>query len=85
MALFFIAYDLDKPGQNYKGIHAYLKKLGGERVLESTWVVRSDSSTTKILKAMTEEEGLFDANDRIVVIKEADWSSANTMIAIKDF
>lgn len=84
MALFFIAYDLDKPGQNYKAVHALLKKMGAKRVLESTWALREKSSTTKILKAIAGEDGPFDANDRVIVIEEADWTTYHPITDIKD-
>ena len=84
MAVFFIAYDLDKPGQNYAAVHKLLKKWGAKRVLESTWVVRMDSSASKILESMNGEKDAFDSNDRIVVIEEADWTSHKSMTPIKE-
>ena len=32
MALFLVAYDLDKPKQNYEAVHKQLKKMGAKRL-----------------------------------------------------
>jgi hypothetical protein len=84
MALFFIAYDLDKPGQNYDAVHALLNSWKAQRVLESTWAMKSDLSADQIKKAMRSPRGPVDTNDRLLVVEETDWSYYNLMFDLDD-
>lgn len=79
MTIFLVAYDLDKPKQNYDAVHAKLEELGAERVLESTWMLKSTKSTSQIRDILTDTKGLIDTNDRVIVVKVANWHAANLM------
>jgi hypothetical protein len=67
----FIAYDLDKPGQNYDGVHARIKSLG-------RWY-HAQQSLFYVHTALTPQEAhaavwaVMDSNDRLMVV---DASSA---------
>lgn len=41
MTCLLITYDLNSPGQDYKGLHEAIKGLGHQwlRVLDSTWLI----------------------------------------------
>ena len=43
MAKFYVAYDLDKPGQDYTNLWDELESLGAQRVQDSVWVLVSNS------------------------------------------
>ena len=85
MALFFIAYDLDKPDRNYKAVYSLLEKWGAERILESIWAMKSDSTVQEIRKAMKAPKGPIVANDRLLVVQELHWASFRLMTSINKF
>ena len=65
MALYYISYDLDKPGQDYSDLINRLKQLGAIRILKSDWLLGNDSTNpdqiaNDLLRSL-------DANDRIFV------------------
>lgn len=66
MNKYLITYDLDRPGQDYTDLIAYLRKLGATRVLESVWLLKSNSEHAPLRDAI-KSEGRLDANDRILV------------------
>jgi hypothetical protein len=82
MALFLIAYDLDKPKQNYEILHEQLKKWGAIHVLESTWVVTKDSTAAKIGNDLLTEA--LDDDDRLVVVEVKDGGSYNAKTILRD-
>ncbi|MGY3344704.1 MULTISPECIES: hypothetical protein [unclassified Bradyrhizobium] len=62
----FIAYDLDKPGQNYDAVHARIKSLG-------RWY-HAQQSLFYVHTAMTAQEAhayvgaVIDSNDKLMVV-----------------
>jgi CRISPR/Cas system-associated endoribonuclease Cas2 len=68
MAKFYVAYDLDKPGQNYPELWNELESLGAKRVQDSVWVLASDSSSSDIRDTLQQ---YVDSNDRLLVVKSA--------------
>lgn len=62
----FIAYDLDKPGQNYEGVHERIKSLG-------TWY-HAQQSLFYVHTSMTPQAAhsyvfeVMDRNDRLMVV-----------------
>jgi hypothetical protein len=61
-----IAYDLNKPGQNYEGVHEAIKALGAWwHYLESTWIVATRQSPDAAWSAI---RSVFDDSDRCLVI-----------------
>ena len=63
---YLITYDLDRPGQDYKDLLAYLRQLGATRVLESVWLLKSDAEHGALRDAIR-SNGRLDTNDRILV------------------
>ena len=62
--LHWIAYDLDKPGQDYTDLIARLKELKAVRILKSDWLLEHSASPEEIRKDL---QRFLDANDRIMV------------------
>jgi len=68
MALYWIGYDLDKPGQDYTDLIRRLQQLGAKRILKSDWLLPHNNTTTA---AIRDDLGRFlDANDRILVSEQ---------------
>lgn len=65
MALYWISYDLDKPGQNYTDLITRLKELGASRILLSDWLLAHNNTTPEVIRK--DLETYLDANDRIMV------------------
>jgi CRISPR-associated endonuclease Cas2 len=74
MSKFYVAYDLDKPGQNYQNLWDELDSLGAQRVQDSVWVLKSDNTESEIRDTLKQH---IDQNDRILVVKSggAAWSN----------
>jgi CRISPR/Cas system-associated endoribonuclease Cas2 len=84
MPLFLIAYDLDKPGQNYAAVHEQLEEWGAKRVLESTWMLNTDLTTEEMRDTLTDTKGPFESTDRVVIVRVKIWSSFNAMADIHE-
>ena len=68
MALYWIGYDLDKPGQDYTDLIRRLKELGAKRILKSDWLLPHNKTTPV---AIRDDLGRFlDANDRVLVSEQ---------------
>jgi hypothetical protein len=65
MALYWIGYDLDKPGQDYSDLLARLRALGAVRVLKSDWLLGHNSTTPEQIR--NDLQRFLDSNDRIIV------------------
>jgi len=76
MALFYIAYDLDKPGQDYQNLWDELDSLGAKRVQDSVWALRSDTSAKELRDVLKKH---IDSDDRLLVVQSGDWASRNLM------
>lgn len=80
MAAFLIGYDLNKPAQNYTGLIEAIKRLGNGswwHHLDSTWIIKSQSSAVAIRDALLP---YIDKNDELLVVKltnEAAWWGFN--------
>jgi len=61
-----VAYDLDKPGQDYQKVWDYLRKLGAARIEDSLWLLWSYSSAFEIAQDLL-RSGTIDSNDRLMV------------------
>ena len=81
MALFFVTYDLDKPGQNYQNLWDEMKSLGSKRLQGSVWGMQSDRSTVDLRDLL---KGHIDSNDRLLVIKNGGWAGWNSMANINN-
>jgi hypothetical protein len=64
MALYWISYDLDKPGQDYSDIINRLKQLKAQEVTRSDWLLASNRTPTQIKEDLL---AYLDNNDRIIV------------------
>lgn len=66
MKKFLITYDLRKAGKNYNDLYQAIKDLGDwQHPLESTWVVRSNSTANVIFNKLF---ATMDQNDSLFVI-----------------
>ena len=81
MALFFVTYDLDKPGQNYQNLWDELESLGAKRLQDSVWGLQSSKSPVGLRDLL---KGHIDSNDRLLVIENGGWASWNSMFKIND-
>lgn len=81
MKLFFVTYDLLKPGKNYDQLYAALERLGAKRVLLSVWALRGNYTAAALRDSLKQH---MDSNDRLLVIESADWAAWNAMIKIAD-
>ena len=76
MELYYIAYDLDKPGQDYPDLWDELKRIGAKRVQDSVWALKSNNSVTEIRDAV---KTYMDSNDRLLVVRSATWAGRKLM------
>jgi hypothetical protein len=70
---YWVSYDLDKPGQDYTDLIAAIRKLGGERILLSDWLIKGSFTAEQLRDHLTQ---FMDGNDRIFVAAltgEAAW------------
>lgn len=62
-----IGYDLNRPGQNYEDLWAFLKTHGTRwHHLDSTWLVKSDITAKEMRDAI--KPYLIDDNDELLVV-----------------
>jgi CRISPR/Cas system-associated endoribonuclease Cas2 len=76
MAIFYIVYDLDKPGQQYEDLWNELDSLGAKRLQDSLFALNSDSTKEEIYKAV---HAHMDKNDRLLVVKSGGGLFINLM------
>lgn len=72
MKLFFISYDLRKPGRDYGRLYNFLTVLGAKKVCESTYCFKSIKTASDL---RDEFKQYVDANDGVVVTQIEDWST----------
>ena len=74
MALFEVSYDLRKPGRNYQSLYDRLAAWGAFRVLESVWIINSNSSAVAIRDDLLKQ---IDSGDGLLVtqISAAAWNN----------
>jgi len=80
MAIYFIAYNLAKPGQNGKPLWDVLTALGARRIQESVWILRSNSTAAGIRDHLWQYIGL---SGRLLVIEGLGWAAWNPMSDVK--
>jgi hypothetical protein len=76
VALYWIGYDLDKPGQNYDQLIARLRNLSALRILKSDWLLGHNSTTTAQIR--DDLARFIDSNDRLFVSQlrhQANWQN----------
>jgi hypothetical protein len=64
VSAYWISYDLDKPGQDYRDLIAALEGLGAKRIMYSDWLVNSNYTAEQLRNHLTQ---FMDGNDRILV------------------
>jgi hypothetical protein len=69
-----IAYDLNRPGQNYDALIKELKSIGSyARPLESTWLINTTHTPAAIRDYLKD---FIDAGDKLLVVALAgDWAT----------
>lgn len=74
MAAYIITYDLNSPGQDYRGLHAAIKKYKTHwRFVDSNWIIETSDSAVQIRNKLAPH---LDSNDKLFVAKlsgEAAW------------
>jgi hypothetical protein len=68
MKSYLIGYDLNKPGKDYADLFSAIKKIAGTwwHCLDSTWIIKSDSSAAAIRDALMPH---IDKNDELLVVQ----------------
>lgn len=67
METFLVGYDLNKAGQNYKGLIEHLKKYPNWcHFLDSTWLIRTTGTSEEI---RNELKKFLDSNDKLMVTR----------------
>lgn len=78
MRTLLVGYDLNKPGQDYKGLIQALKSTSWWHHLDSTWLVRSEESPVALRDRLKKH---LDSDDKLLVIdvtsQAAAWTGIN--------
>ena len=82
MSLYFVAYDLDKPGQNYPNLWNGLESLHAKRVRDSVWALNWTGGAQDLFKVLHPH---IDSNDRLLVIASGGSWWVNLMTDPKQF
>jgi len=64
MSVYWVSYDLDKPGQDYTDLINAIHQLGGQRILFSDWLISGNFTAVQIRDHLAQ---FMDGNDRIFV------------------
>lgn len=80
MTVYFIGYNLAKPGQNAKTLWDALTGLGAKRVQESVWILRSNCTAAQIRDRLWQYIGI---SGRLLVVESTDWAAWNPMSDVK--
>ena len=80
---FVISYDLNRPGQNYTTLWEALEQLGAQRILQSQWIVRRNTSAQELNNFVWQ---YMDQNDRLLVtcLDDGSWWHRNLRIDPKE-
>lgn len=76
MALCLITYELRLPSQSYQPLWNVLGGIGAQRVLESVWILRTNSTPSALRDHLRVH---LDSDDRILVTEMGIWGTWNTM------
>lgn len=75
MKTYLVGYDLNTPGQDYADLFKAIKGIGSWwHYLDSTWIVKTDSSAVQIRDTLKKH---IDKNDELLVVKlsgEGAWT-----------
>ena len=77
MALFFVAYDLDKPAQNYQNLWDELESLGAIRIQDSVWALKFDGTPRNLYDTISRH--ISTKIDRLLVVKNGGSTFINLM------
>ena len=67
--IYLITYDLNKPGQNYKGLYDAIKNASDGswmHYLDSTWIIRTNLSTKQVCDRI---KPCVDNSDNFLVVE----------------
>lgn len=78
--LYVISYDLNSPGQNYQPLWDAIAEIGGQRILQSQWVVNRINTTATGLRDYLWK--FMDANDILLVnaLGGTEWAGYNLIV-----
>ena len=79
--LHWIAYDLDKPGQDYRELTTRLKELNAVRILESDWLLENSASPEAVRDDLLR---FLDNNDRVMVSEVYNNAAWRNLLAGND-
>lgn len=65
MALYWVSYDLDKPGQDYTDLINRLRQWKATRILKSDWLLPHNNTTPAAIR--DDLAKYLDDNDRMMV------------------
>ena len=65
MALYWVGYDLDKPGQDYPDLIRRLGQLGARRILKSDWLLPTNAQNATQIPI--DLQRYVDRNDRLLM------------------
>ena len=67
MTIYIISYDLTKPERDYKGLYEAIKSFGTWwHYLESTWLIKTNDTPSKILESLKSH---IDKDDNLLIIE----------------
>jgi len=76
MSILLVGYDLNKTGQAYARVVAYLERYGTYwHHLESTWLIKTTKTCVEVIDEMRAQK-LVDSNDELMVIDVTSDSAA---------
>ena len=77
MPAYHIAYDLNRPGQNYPDLIRALRAAGAVSILKSSWVLAASENAAQVRDHF---KAFVDANDKIFVSEvNSNWASWNML------
>lgn len=80
---FVVSYDLLSPGQDYESLINAIERLGGKKILDSQWCLRSSLSAAQIRDHLW---NYMEPRDRLLVnsTDKSDWAAMNMANRISD-
>jgi hypothetical protein len=80
--LYWIGYDLDKPGQDYTELINRLRQMGASRILKSDWLLAHNNTNPEQIR--NDLQRFLDANDRILVAELHNNAAWNNLLISND-
>jgi hypothetical protein len=81
MALHLVCCDLHTPAKDYRKLSREVERLGGKRVLNSQWALRSGWSAEELCRHLSRFVGV---SDRLLVTELHNWATIRSMFDIND-